>query len=804
MKRKWIKYTVRTIVAVIVCWILFLGIAFFYIKTHKQRLISVVKDDIGKKISGELDFSELTVDFFQNFPNVSIDLTNLSLHDSLFSFHRKELLRVQHVYVGFGLFSLFSRTKSLKHIKLSNGSIYLFADSAGNKNWHILKSQTENNTSFNIEKISLQNINVVFQDKRKFKYFNMWFEKMKCSISSTSDNTRFEMNSRSILKISAFNTRMGSYLTGKKLLAKWEFSYDRRLEKISLHNQVAKVNGQPYRVTGNFFIGKDAHFELDIETSNLSLKEAASIFPDKTKTKIDQFTLSRPIRTVKAKLSGLMKYLSFPLVQVNFAVADATLSISPASFDHCSFNGSFKNEIDPAKPRDDFNSALVFTDVKGEWEKNKFDGKYISFYNIIHPYLKCNIHFVFQLTQLEKAIASRRLDFNGGEGDATIVYAGPVAGTDTVYDLNGKITLQNADITYNPRNLNFKKTDVVLYFEKGDMIVEKMNTSINDNAVRINGRVNGFLNFFRTDSSKASFDWSIYFPRLDAGKLRSSLHRSSSVKKKTTYSFFDRLNTKIDRLFDDCNAYLALRADKFIYQNFSAANVKGKLLLTNELIKLDNFSLVHAGGTIFVNASSKDKGRSSDITLQSKLQNVDVKELFNAFNNFGMQSLTGKNISGNFSADVNLVSMLDADNNLYKPANRGYVDFSLKDCRLVNFQPLMDIDNNFLQKRNLSDVSFAELKDKLDINGNDIYMHRMEISSTAIRMYVEGTYSFAGNTDLSIQVPLHGQKKDPAETPENKGVKTKTGMSIFLRAKDDKEGKLKFSYDPLGRFRSKK
>jgi hypothetical protein len=29
-------------------------------------------------------------------------------------------------------------------------------------------------------------------------------------------------------------------------------------------------------------------------------------------------------------------------------------------------------------------------------------------------------------------------------------------------------------------------------------------------------------------------------------------------------------------------------------------------------------------------------------------------------------------------------------------------------------------------------------------------------------------------------------------------------MSIFLRGKDDKDGKLKFSYDPLARFRSKK
>ena len=312
MKRKWIKYGVRAIIAVIVAWLLFVGIAFFYIKTNKQKLISAVKADIGKKISGEIDFSELSVDFFQNFPNVAVDLTNLSLHDSLFSFHKKELLHVQHVYIGFGILNLFSSTKSLKYIKLSNGSIYLFVDTGGNKNWHILRSQPGDKKPFDLEKIGFKNVNVTFQDKSKFKYYNVWFEKMKCSISSRGDKIRFEMNNRSILRIMAFNTRMGSYLTNKKLEARWEFSYDRNAQRISLHNQIARINRQPYRLTGNFFMGDDAHFDLDIETTNLPLAEAASIFPGKSRSKIDQFTLSRPLKSVKAKLSGAMKYYEPP------------------------------------------------------------------------------------------------------------------------------------------------------------------------------------------------------------------------------------------------------------------------------------------------------------------------------------------------------------------------------------------------------------------------------------------------------------------------------------------------------------
>ena len=80
----------------------------------------------------------------------------------------------------------------------------------------------------------------------------------------------------------------------------------------------------------------------------------------------------------------------------------------------------------------------------------------------------------------------------------------------------------------------------------------------------------------------------------------------------------------------------------------------------------------------------------------------------------------------------------------------------------------------------------------------------MEISSTAVIMYVEGTYSFVNNTDLSIQIPLLRQKKGTDEAPQKKGNTAKGGPSIFLRAKDDQDGKLKINYDLLGRFRSKK
>jgi AsmA-like protein len=806
MKRKWIRYLLKALIAFVCGWMILLAAALIYIKINKQKIVASVRASFTKKVSGNISFADFAIDPFHNFPGISIDVKEFHLQDSTFHSHQHELVYAQHIYMGFGIIELLTGKKVPKYVRVTNSKFFFFADSVGNKNWDILKrSQPQSRRKIDLKKVTFRNTNVFFEDDRKFKFHNVWFQKLKCSIRDKDERLEFEIECSGVVKNASFDTKKGSYLTNKNIVGEWEVSYDRLAKEISLRNQLVRLDKQPYRVTADFFLDSDPRFTLDIKTNNLSLTEGASIFPPATAKMIGSYQLSKSLQKVEAVLSGKMKYLYYPLAKISFSVKDASLTVAPTRFDHCSFNGFLQNEIDSSKLRDDHNSFLQFTNLTGEWEKTRFSSKNLTIYNLIQPYLRCDLHAIFDLAQLEKAIANRKLDLNSGTGEAKIVYEGPLeTSSDTVYNLNGVITISHGDITYNPRNLNFKQTDIELFFRNGDMEARKMNTVANDNVISINGRVDNFLNFFNTDPSKAIFNWHIYSPDLDISKLRSSLHRKSVVKNKHGYSFFDRLTNKIDRLFDDCSAYITIEADKVIYKKFSAANVKGRLALTNNVIRLDNFSLSHAGGFIYVNASSKDNGNTSDLAIQSKLDNVNVKELFRSFNNFGLHSLTSENISGNFSADINLTSMLDANNDLYREANKGYVDFSLKNGRLLNFAPLVEIDNNFLQKRNLTDVTFSELKDRFDLNGNDVHINRMEIRSTAVNMYVEGVYSFANNTDISIQVPLQGQKKDQTETPENKGVNAKTGISIFLRAKDDKDGKLKIKYDMFGKFRKNK
>jgi hypothetical protein len=81
----------------------------------------------------------------------------------------------------------------------------------------------------------------------------------------------------------------------------------------------------------------------------------------------------------------------------------------------------------------------------------------------------------------------------------------------------------------------------------------------------------------------------------------------------------------------------------------------------------------------------------------------------------------------------------------------------------------------------------------------------MAINSTVLTLFLEGIYGLNNNTDISIQVPLKNlKKKDEEARPEYISGDAKGGMSVFLRAAADKDGKIKIKYDPLKRLKGNK
>jgi hypothetical protein len=253
----------------------------------------------------------------------------------------------------------------------------------------------------------------------------------------------------------------------------------------------------------------------------------------------------------------------------------------------------------------------------------------------------------------------------------------------------------------------------------------------------------------------------------------------------------------VNALFTNLNFRVSLKADTLKKGAFYARNLQASLLFQKDAWQLENISMHHAGGFIKVSGSiKKNNSNLATVTTNIQIQQVNIQQLFKAFNNFGQTGMTSDNLRGSLTATAQLSTQLYKRNgSVISGARNGYVDFSLKNGAIVNHKGLEQVKVLFLKDRDMSDIRFAELKDRIDVYPSYIYINRMEIQSSAVTMFVEGRYDFLNkNTDILIQVPVSNMKKrDKDYKAQNKGVNAKTGASVLIRAKNGDDGNIKFT-----------
>jgi hypothetical protein len=188
---------------------------------------------------------------------------------------------------------------------------------------------------------------------------------------------------------------------------------------------------------------------------------------------------------------------------------------------------------------------------------------------------------------------------------------------------------------------------------------------------------------------------------------------------------------------------------------------------------------------------------SNSFALETQMNNINVSNLFYVFDNFGLTSLTHKNISGSLTAHINMEGSLTPNAQLIKDDFKSSIQFNIKNGQLLNFPPFENIRRKILKKRNLSDVRFADLHDSIEVRGENITINRMEIRSSVLTMFVNGIYNTKTGPDMSVQVPLSNLKANKDSTLVNKGTRSKPGISVRLRIRRGADGKLDVSWDPF-------
>lgn len=811
--KKFIKYTKWVLGIALLLIIILFVILKIYVSSHKKELLEKINTEAGTLIGGSVSVGDLSVTAFKNFPNLAIQLKDIDVRDSMFAKHGHHLFYAQNLYLRLNTLSLLVGKISINKLQIDSGGFYLFTDTSGYSNGYLLKPKTaakpkekKSATKNLFDKVEINRFALTIQDLSKDKLYDFYINKLEVKSKTTDSSIDLQLKKSILVKALAFKVSMGTYLENHLLEGEFAVHLLPKKQALRFDDIPLKISKQLFHLSGLFLFGTEKTFEIRAKTDGVLVDMAKTILTKKIQRPIGLVSLKTPIdltATIAGSLAG-----GNPVIEARWKTEKNSIVTPLLSFTNCSFNGIYTNQVIPGEPTTDPNSKVELTNFKGDWEGLTMTADTMQLNNLTTPVVTANLHSAFSLPQLNSVIESESMSLTKGTGTLQISYKGPIVNISAqTATLDARLKIKDGNILMAATQANLSNCNADIHIQNSTILINHLNCSIQNNPIHFEGEAKNVLSLLGDNQLPVSLALNVSAPVLDLGNISGMFYRKFPAKKVAAKSKKGNLGKsvqKLDNLLSSGNISVNLNADKLLYHRFEAKKAVLNISIDHNSWNLQKASFLHGAGSLSVTGKvTENKNGRFALAAAMQMKNLDAQKAWYQFNDFGMPSPTSKNIRGTLSANANVSLLMDQQGKFDMSTLSGDADFSIKNGALINFKPLQEIQKVAFKDRDFSNVTFAEIQNKIEFTKGTVTINRMEINSSVLSLYVEGFYGLKGNpTDISIQVPLNNLKKrDKDYKPENTGKDKKGGMSVFLKATSEKDGTIKIKYDPLARFK---
>lgn len=800
---RWVRIFSKSLLIFLGLYILLLSVLSIYINSNKEKFIYRVNEQIENNIQGKVSLKNADITVWRSFPNIAVVLENISIKDSVYNI---SFLQMKKVEAHLNIFSLIGKKTKINSVKLYTGRIRIFTDGKGYNNTYVIKNDQHIDTakkkkSLLIKNIELNNVTFLNEHHIKNKRHSLVIKNLDADIKDKNEIYTIHMKEEVLVKGLGFNLSRGFYLNNQTIEGKWDIVYKPADRSISFDETKVYFNDHPMYLKGSFWLKDNPHFSLHLNTEDLSYNQARELMPQNVQVKLDKVQLSKPVDII-ADIAGPMAYRTTPEVSVKWSTELTQLTTPVTILDSCSFSGGYTNRVNKNTPISNENSAITLNDFTGTWGDVLLSGNDIVIYNLTNPAIRFELKSSCTFQQLDKQLSLETIHFLKGDAQLAVNYNGLlIADPAMLTKLEFALKMKNGTVEYAPRNMVFTNVNGEVIFSENKLQAKNLECNVKDNHFVVNIEGNELNKVSESISGKANIYCSVFSPALNLQDFTTLFSptvkkvRKQKGKKQPTLS-------AIDGILEKGSLQLNFKANTIHMKKFDAQNAIAQVLFEENKWQIQRAYLKHAKGSMDLKASFIQAGKYHDATVSANMKNLDVRELFYAFNDFGQSGISYYNLRGIINSDANIRIKMNERGEILPGTMNGLVHFSLNNGVLINYEPMQKIKKFAFKNRNLDKIEFAELKNTLEINNYDIKINRMEITSTVFTFFVEGVYSLKDKTNITIQVPISNLKKrDDDFKLKNKGVNAKTGPSLFFRAKPGDDGKINISLDLLGRFR---
>tara|TARA_B100001057_G_scaffold62114_1_gene55439 strand:+ start:531 stop:3023 length:2493 start_codon:yes stop_codon:yes gene_type:complete len=762
----------RILLALIILTILMVGSSVAYIYYQQDKLEQVVIKEINKRLKSPIKIGDIEFSAIKNFPFTSIELNNILAIDA---FQEDTLCEIELLQLKFNALDLYNNVFIIQELTLKNGfaSIY-YKDSMPNYQiWNSIKdSSLDENTDFGLENISLENFKIAY---------------------TADDIQSVIVNNESQLQLSINNGRTEINLEGDITNEKLILDGINHLpsKKLKLNCDIV-INTLALNIKSTVALSDiqmDVDFErtektmtVKVNTSEFELEPTLKLIPKNYLSTLEGYELQGK-SAIKFNYISDQQKEAYIKVDFDFKEGYINGKDLPLDINETSFKGSFSN----GKQRSGASTEIKLDNIKftanGELVQANATIKGLE-----NPTLITDFKTQMQLSEIEKW--GYKHDFKSLIGHAQIkgTYKGKIGLKNKVtYDFT--MAEKTADLTIN--NLSLHSNEQTPQLSHAKLILKLIDDNVNISAFNGTLAKESKINFIGSIENVFSY---LLLKNTDlkiAGNISSDwmvidefLEESDKTSDTTQESKPQAINFPNDIVANINLNLLDLTFDRFRMRNFSS-----KISYKNKLLKAKDLVLETMSGNITSNVTFEQvKDGKLRLVSATELDNINVRQLFYEFHNFGQTTMRHKHLKGKIDSEIYLRNEWD---NYFNPINDhlySFIDIKINNGELLDFEPLMMM-SDYISVEELKRIKFSTLENQIEIKNNLIDIPFMEIHSTAIDIAGSGTHSFDNVIDYEFKILLNEilgnkfkrkNKKKVSEfgVVQDDGVK---GMTMFLK-----------------------
>lgn len=756
----------------------------------KGKIIKIIKAEINNSLNAKVDFTDVNLSLFRQFPKLSVGLNNFYIA-GIGEFEQDTLLQAKQIDISLNLMSVIKGNNIKVHsIVVKQPSIHAIVHNNGAANWDIVKptNQTSTDTSaskmqFNLEEYNIENANIIYRDDASAMLANI----VNLNHKGRGNFIAAIFTLTTTTSADAVNFSYGgiSYFNKVKATVDAAFEINTKNNKYSFNTDKIYLNELQLASSGFFQILNDSTYAMDIQfkAPSTEFKNILSFIPTIYATNFSSIQSSG-----EAIFNGFVKgnynNTTIPAYNLN-------LSIKNGFFKYPSFPKSVQNvqasiQVNNPDGITD-NTTVNIAQAHFELGNDPFDFSLLIKNPVSNMFVdaaakgKLDLASITQIIPLEKGtnikgLLSANATFKGNVSTITnkqynqINAGGTIALNNFLYSSKvypTGIALNNLLIIFNPKNVT----------------LNNLSGSFLETNFSANGYVNNLLAYALQNKV---LDGSI---NVTADKM--NLNQWMGISTDTTTT--NATSSKPFVVPNNLNLSLSANANEVIYDKLNIKQLSGKLLIANETVSMNNVKGNALDGNIVINGSYSTKNNKTkpDIALTYNVNNVDIQKTFFAFNTVQKLMPIGKFLAGKLSSQLSVNGQLG--NNMMPDVSTlsGLGNVLMLEGVLSSFQPLDKISQT-LNVAALKNISAKDIKTFFEFANGKVLVKPFTVKVKEMEMEIGGLHGLNQSMDYTInmKVPraLMGDKgnnlvNNLAQQINTKGVNMKVGDIVPLQLK---------------------